>query len=91
MSMQAEPGKFRVWQADGACRSADPELFFPLALTGTFALSQVRAAKAICARCPVRADCLNFALNHQETDGIWGGTTAPERRRAHARLLSPRP
>lgn len=76
------------WTDRAACRAegTDPELFFPVSYSGP-ALWQVAAAKAVCARCPVAADCLSWALRAGETDGIWGGTT-PEERRA-IRLLSP--
>jgi len=37
-------------------------------------------AKAICAECPVRAECLDYALDIREPHGIWGGLTEAERR-----------
>jgi WhiB family transcriptional regulator, redox-sensing transcriptional regulator len=64
----------------GACRSAEPELFFPLSAVGP-AVPQVAAAKAICRGCPVRAECLDYAMQTAQ-DGIWGGTTEEERRLA---------
>jgi len=39
----------------------------------------VAEAKAICAGCPVRNECLAFALRTGQVDGIWGGTTTHER------------
>ena len=61
------------WHDEAACRRVDPELFFPG--KGRHASE----AKATCARCPVRLECLNQAI---ETDarGIWGGTSEEERR-----------
>ena len=44
-------------------------------------LEQVERAKAICAACPVRRDCLAFALRIGQADGIWGGLTEEERRK----------
>ena len=38
-------------------------------------------AKAVCARCLVQAECLDFALRVHEPHGIWGGLTEAERRR----------
>lgn len=38
-------------------------------------------AKAICRACPVRGDCLDFALRTRQFEGVWGGTTPYERRR----------
>jgi WhiB family redox-sensing transcriptional regulator len=69
------------WMSRGACRGEDPELFFPIAAAGP-ALAQIRAAKAVCGRCPVQPDCLSYALVTGQADGIWGGTTRDERRPA---------
>jgi WhiB family redox-sensing transcriptional regulator len=49
------------WGARAACRSADPELFFPVSETGP-STAQITEAKAVCARCEVRGECLAFAL-----------------------------
>lgn len=72
-----------AWAERGACREPgiDPELFFPVSDSAP----QVAAAKVVCARCPVVARCLDWALRAGEPVGIWGGTTPEERRRA--RLL----
>jgi WhiB family transcriptional regulator, redox-sensing transcriptional regulator len=69
------------WRAAGACVSADPDLFFPVA-TGTVAAAQVRKAQRICAGCRVRQECFDFAMRSGETHGVWGGTTPDERIRA---------
>jgi WhiB family transcriptional regulator, redox-sensing transcriptional regulator len=74
------------WMARGACRQADPELFFPIAIVKGPAARQVEAAKAVCAACAVRATCLSYALEAMP-DGIWGGTTLEERRAARRRLF----
>jgi WhiB family transcriptional regulator, redox-sensing transcriptional regulator len=71
------------WRAAGACRSADPDLFFPIA-TGVAA---VRKALLICAGCGVKQQCLDFAMQNGEMNGVWGGTTAEERIRARRALL----
>src|SRR5690348_17274320 len=63
------------WMSRGACRRADPELFFPISAG---AAQVVAAAKAVCQACAVRASCLTFAVETGQ-DGIWGGTTAEER------------
>ena len=39
----------------------------------------------ICAGCGVRRECLEFALAHDQTYGIWGGTTAEDRQRDRRR------
>jgi len=63
-----------AWHQHGACRGADPNLFFPE--RG----ESVKEAKAVCARCPVRAECLDYAMENHEVVGIWGGLSARERR-----------
>ena len=69
------------WQAAGACLSADPEIFFPVSGTGA-STRQIEQARRICARCPVRRECLDWAMNSGEMHGIWGGTTPEDRTRA---------
>ena len=66
------------WRMAGACLTADPELFFPIA-EGTITKKQVAQAQRICADCPVRQQCLDFAMRTREPAGIWGGTTEAER------------
>ena len=63
-----------AWQQHGACRGVDPNMFFPE--RG----ESVREAKAVCARCPVRAECLRYALENHEARGVWGGLSGRERR-----------
>jgi WhiB family redox-sensing transcriptional regulator len=53
--------RFLGWMAPGACRRADPELFFPIA-AGSAGLPQISAAKAICEGCAVRTPCLSYGL-----------------------------
>lgn len=72
----------RDWRSAAACRGVDPELFFPVAETGPAYDAQVGAAKAVCARCPVVAECLAEALA-RIPDGICGGLTADERHTLH--------
>jgi WhiB family transcriptional regulator, redox-sensing transcriptional regulator len=69
------------WRAASACLNADPDLFFPIAV-GTAVSKQVTRALRICDGCPVRQQCLDFAMQSGEKDGIWGGTTPEERIRA---------
>jgi WhiB family transcriptional regulator, redox-sensing transcriptional regulator len=74
------------WMSRGACRQADPELFFPIAGVTGPAARQAEAAKAVCGRCVVRAKCLSYALE-ATPEGIWGGTTLDERRAARGTSL----
>lgn len=68
------------WRDDAACRHTNAELFFPAGSTGD-AVDQIDAAKAVCMTCPVRAACLQFALESNQESGIWGGKDEDERRR----------
>jgi WhiB family redox-sensing transcriptional regulator len=63
----------------GLCRDEDPELFFPVGTSGP-AVNQAAQAKKVCGRCPVRKECLNWALETGQDDGIWGGMSEDERR-----------
>jgi WhiB family redox-sensing transcriptional regulator len=61
--------------ADAACRGADTTVFFPV--SDSFA----DEAKAVCATCPVARECLEYAIETHQPDGVWGGLTAIERHR----------
>ena len=63
------------WQERALCAETDPEAFFPEKGGST------REAKRICQACAVRDDCLEYALEHDERFGIWGGLSDRERRR----------
>lgn len=67
------------WRGHAICRDTDPELFFPVGTTG-YALLQIARAKEVCTQCPVRGDCLQYALETNQDSGIWGGTSEDERR-----------
>ncbi|MFD6061323.1 WhiB family transcriptional regulator [Rhodococcus wratislaviensis] len=74
------------WQLSAACRYVDPTVFYhPDNERGEPRSSRVRAAKQVCKRCPVRAQCLNYALEAREHHGIWGGFTEDERRKLAGR------
>ena len=77
-------GSAQNWRSAAACRLADPDLFFPVSATGP-AAAQIARAKAICAGCGVRRECLEFALTREQNYGIWGGTTADDRQRDRRR------
>ena len=83
------PQPDEAWRERAACRDVDdPELFFPAAESGPARDAQVAAAKAVCARCPVRAECLTEALARIPY-GIAGGLTEHERRRLRTRPRRP--
>ncbi len=70
------------WMAEGKCREVEPSAFFPSDGVG------VDAARRICADCPVKGPCLEYALQHRIDHGVWGGASERERRRiARARRL----
>lgn len=62
------------WQARGLCRQTDPDMFY-----APPSKKAAEAAKRICGRCDVRAECLQWALANDEEYGIWGGTDPQER------------
>ncbi|GGO85602.1 hypothetical protein GCM10012280_19760 [Wenjunlia tyrosinilytica] len=67
------------WRHRAVCREEDPELFFPIGNTGP-ALLQIEEAKAVCRRCPVMEQCLQWALESGQDAGVWGGLSEDERR-----------
>lgn len=78
-----------AWRDSAVCRETDPELFFPTATHGRAYEAQVATAKAVCARCPVRAQCLADALAGMPV-GIAGGLTERERRSLRCQKVSAR-
>ncbi len=75
------------WQELGACREADPTLFFhPQNERGLSRIKRDRAAKAVCARCPVRMECADYAIRAREPYGVWGGLTEEEREEVYRRI-----
>jgi WhiB family transcriptional regulator, redox-sensing transcriptional regulator len=72
------------WWSQAACRSADPELFFPISALDASSRDVARA-KAICGRCGARPQCLAHAMEAGSLQGIWGGTTEEDRRRLRVR------
>ncbi|MFD5038480.1 WhiB family transcriptional regulator [Streptomyces sp. NPDC058378] len=67
------------WRMHAACREEDPDLFFPIGSSGP-ALVQAEEAKAVCGICPVREQCLEWALENGQDVGVWGGMDENERR-----------
>ena len=63
-----------VWMQSAACKGMS---------TDTFISSHTRplyAAKAVCSKCPVRVECLGYAIEDDSCVGVWGGTSTVERR-----------
>ena len=63
-----------AWRTRGACQSVDPETFFPAPTEAA------DVAVELCGRCVVQGACLAWALEVGDCHGVWGGTTARERR-----------
>lgn len=78
--LKGEPLPEDSWQSEALCAQTDPEAFFPERD------SSARDAKTICATCPVRQECLEYALENDERFGIWGGLSELERRRLRRRV-----
>ena len=70
----------RDWRPQAACRDEDPERWFPVGSSGPVHEAQVAAAKAVCRRCPVKAACLQDALDGGLDHGVFGGLDENERR-----------
>ena len=68
--LESEP-----WVQEALCAEVGPDAFFP----GKG--GDARPAKRVCFACPVREECLEYALDHDIDDGIWGGMSPRERRR----------
>jgi WhiB family redox-sensing transcriptional regulator len=71
----AAPARFAArWRELAACRGTDLGVFFP------DRGEPAEAARQVCAECPVRQPCLDYAITNRIVHGIWGGLTERERR-----------
>ena len=70
------------WQYRALCRGEDAEMFFAPNYFEKKEEKDAREARAksICVRCPVRVECLEYALRNREPHGIWGGLNEAERK-----------
>lgn len=67
-------GAIPTWHENALCQQTDPESFYPeRGYSADY-------AKTICHRCPVKDECLQWALDHDEQHGVWGGKSEKERR-----------
>jgi len=69
---------------DAACKDADIDPFF------SFEEGEKNKAKQLCSQCPVREECLDYALKTHILDGVWGGLDTDERKRLHRKNLERR-
>ena len=92
------PDLRRHWREDAACAGQDQRIWFPVddrvhrQHSDEFHLAVYRAARDVCDGCPVREQCLTWALDNNEVDhGMFGGLTPRERRRIkRRRRVTPR-
>ncbi len=74
------------WQDRAACMGMDRPLFFgPDDEPRPEREIREAKAKAVCKRCPVRVQCLDYALRHSIRHGMWGGLHAEARARERRR------
>jgi WhiB family transcriptional regulator, redox-sensing transcriptional regulator len=73
-----------AWADLAACLGHNPDLWFPPEKSGT---APAAKAKAICATCAVKQECLDYALSIKEQHGIWGGRSLKERQ-AYQRAMT---
>lgn len=77
------------WHQEARCKEQPQEMFFGVETDETstkrhrptLTMSEVKRAVALCDRCPVRKQCLEYALYNHEEYGVWGGTTKRDRER----------
>ena len=80
-----QPPDEYAWMMHARCRGANPTEFFPSDGMG------VELAQRVCTGCPVRIECLEYALLHRIEHGVWGGASERERRRILRRRRQPAP
>lgn len=74
LTVEIQPRPNEQWKDHALCAQIGGDLWFPEKGGST------REAKQVCRRCPVTAECLDYALAHQEQFGIYGGLSERERR-----------
>lgn len=90
-SLEPHPSRQQdAWVCRAACRALPTELFFPAGELDDQAVEQAEEAKTVCASCPVRTACLEFAIATNQPYGIWGGANTSERRSMRRRRQAER-
>src|SRR5215475_10375410 len=69
----------RAWESEALCRGSDELFCRKLNESEAERVQRERAAKQVCGICPVREECLDYALRVRELVGVWGGLNALER------------
>lgn len=79
------------WQELARCRNVDPLLFFhPQNERGASRSRRDQSAKRVCAPCPVRLECADYAIRAREPFGVWGGLSEDDREAIHREIEQPR-
>lgn len=73
------------WWASASCAGLDSRVFYA---AGRGSTTQVQQAKRICANCPVKKECADYAITHGEYYGVWGGMSQQELRQKRRRFTS---
>ena len=82
-------GPSSEWAKFAACKNESSNLFYPPEETKTPERNaMIKDAIRICAGCPVRRECLNYAIAKPEKFGVWGGMTEEERFVKRRRMLN---
>lgn len=71
------------WMSRARCRALPTELFYP-------GQGECPEGAALCLGCPVRGECLTYALVHREVHGTWGGLSERKRRPLRALMMRER-
>lgn len=71
-----------AWKQHAECRGLNPDMFLPTRGDNR----ALEAAKRVCNRCPVRTECLDYALKMNERTGVWGGVSERQRREMRRKL-----
>jgi WhiB family transcriptional regulator, redox-sensing transcriptional regulator len=79
-TLPADPSPPDFWQERAACFGIEPDVFFPVSE------EEAGPALAFCSVCPIKEECLAWALKNGERYGVWGGTTEQQRRRLQRRV-----
>lgn len=77
-------GERPEWQQQASCRGMNPNLFFPTRRGQTMPASM----KVMCAACPARIECLTYAIEINDRDGWFAGTTPADRRGIRKRMIA---
>lgn len=72
--------EIQSWEEEALCKNVSTEIFF------SYHKSDIEKAKKTCSKCPVREECLLFAVNHNIFYGIYGGLDPEERKRVKRRM-----